>query len=272
LSADEELLSVLEEVIMFTFQQTVYHLTKVFYITLPSIINKNKSESLDKENTESSIMVVTDVFSEILHSVNELHVHPQIISQLFSYLFFFSNASLFNYLIEKGPTCKIISVNGGIQLKKNIRIIEEWANLNKLGDEFIKYMSSFLSAVHLLSTPTIQLMETDWITLRETYKALKPSQLQFLLAEYQLNGKHKPRGWYPIPEEIELALQSDDLLESFATHPPLVLPSSEFVVNLDVCPTNKHFYQYLAKLIEKFDRTLSFFVDDVDVFDSGVTK
>ncbi len=28
-SADEELLTVLEEVIMFTFQQTVYHLTKV---------------------------------------------------------------------------------------------------------------------------------------------------------------------------------------------------------------------------------------------------
>ena len=27
--ADEELLTVLEEVIMFTFQQTVYHLTKV---------------------------------------------------------------------------------------------------------------------------------------------------------------------------------------------------------------------------------------------------
>lgn len=29
LSADDELLTVLEEVIMFTFQQTVYHLTKV---------------------------------------------------------------------------------------------------------------------------------------------------------------------------------------------------------------------------------------------------
>ena len=29
LAADEELLTVLEEVIMFTFQQTVYHLTKV---------------------------------------------------------------------------------------------------------------------------------------------------------------------------------------------------------------------------------------------------
>ena len=33
-SADEELLTVLEEVIMFTFQQTVYHLTKVKHMTL----------------------------------------------------------------------------------------------------------------------------------------------------------------------------------------------------------------------------------------------
>ena len=32
LSADVELLTVLEEVIMFTFQQTVYHVTKVFLI------------------------------------------------------------------------------------------------------------------------------------------------------------------------------------------------------------------------------------------------
>ena len=34
ISADEELLTVLEEVIMFTFQQTVYHLTKVKTIKL----------------------------------------------------------------------------------------------------------------------------------------------------------------------------------------------------------------------------------------------
>lgn len=35
-AADEELLTVLEEVIMFTFQQTVYHLTKVKQLFLVS--------------------------------------------------------------------------------------------------------------------------------------------------------------------------------------------------------------------------------------------
>ena len=58
LSADEELLTVLEEVIMFTFQQTVYHLTKVrdlilsFYRFDKNIFNPfvSSAPSLPTEN------------------------------------------------------------------------------------------------------------------------------------------------------------------------------------------------------------------------------
>ena len=41
ITADEELLSVLEEVIMFTFQQLVYHLTKILYGALPAVLEVN---------------------------------------------------------------------------------------------------------------------------------------------------------------------------------------------------------------------------------------
>ena len=50
-SADEELLTVLEEVIMFTFQQTVYHLTKVIktlcrLIARPVVCLRDKSRTI----------------------------------------------------------------------------------------------------------------------------------------------------------------------------------------------------------------------------------
>ena len=46
-SADEELLTVLEEVIMFTFQQTVYHLTKVNgHYSLSQLHSSKNSQSI----------------------------------------------------------------------------------------------------------------------------------------------------------------------------------------------------------------------------------
>ena len=48
----------------------------------------------------------------------------------------------------------------------------------------------------------------DWLTIREEFPDLNASQVQQLLGEYQLNGKTRPRGWYPPPEEVEAALRT----------------------------------------------------------------
>ena len=252
LTADEELLSVLEEVIMFTFQQTIYHLTKVLYVALPLIIDDKPPVNV---NHDQSVYSISQVFNEILCVSKNLHVHPQIITQLFAYLFFFSNASLFNSLIEKGPPSKLFSWDRGMQLKNNINVLGAWAKLNGLGSEYNQYMSSFLSAVDLLSTPKTQLVQCEWKQLREDYPSLTPAQLQLLLGDYQLNGEEKPKGWYPLPEDVERILRTNDLLESFATHPPLILPSSEFVLDLNTHPPNEQFSRYLCRLNKKFNRS-----------------
>lgn len=259
LTADEELLTVLEEVIMFTFQQTVYHLTKVLYIALPAIIDSNPfrdtegSEREGEKKIHNSVAIIPKVFQRILNAANEYQVHAQITQQLFAYLFFFSNASLFNSLMERGPGGNFYSWSKGVQMRGNLDVLEDWAQANGLSSQFNEYMAKFTSAVDLLATTKVQLLQQEWNQMRTDNQALSPAQLQQLLSEYQLGGKQRPRGWYPPPEEVEPALRTSEVLESFATHPPLMLPSTNFVMNLDEAPSNQHFKNHLHDLKLKFD-------------------
>ena len=63
----------------------------------------------------------------------------------------------------------------------------------------------------------------DWLAIRDEFPDLNASQVQQLLGEYQLNGKSRPRGWYPPPEEVEAALRTCKLYFNEA----FVSPSSE---------------------------------------------
>ncbi|XP_065659576.1 ras-associating and dilute domain-containing protein isoform X3 [Hydra vulgaris] len=251
LSADDELLTVLEEVIMFTFQQTVYHVTKVLYATLPSVIDSNPFRSNDssdiandkmESNVHPSVEKITIIFSKVLEVAKEFQVHTQITQQLFAYLFFFSNASLFNTLMEKGTGGKFYQWAKGVQMRTNLEYLESWAQFNGLIAQFDKYMIKIINAVDLLACSIVELTQMDWTSLRERFPSLNAAQLHQLLAEYNLGGKPRPRLWYPPPHEIEPALRSPDVLESFATHPPLMLPSDGFVMDLSKDPDSEDFF------------------------------
>ena len=43
------------------------------------------------------------------------------------------------------------------------------------------------------------------------------------------------------------------MLESFATHPPLILPSSGFIIDLNRTPDSDEFYKNMIILKEKFE-------------------
>lgn len=150
LTADEELLSVLEEVIMFTFQQIVYHLTKVLYGALPAVLEVNPFQAAGDDDDDDDdgdtkpahplITQITQILNDVLMASQENQIHPQIISQIFAYLFFFCNALLFNSLLEKGPTTKIFRWAKGVQIRGNIDVLEEWAQVNGLGKEFEEFL------------------------------------------------------------------------------------------------------------------------------------
>lgn len=44
------------------------------------------------------------VYQATLDLLHQYEVHPEIVSQMFAYLFFFSNTLLFNQLMEKGES------------------------------------------------------------------------------------------------------------------------------------------------------------------------
>ena len=128
--------------------------------TNPFQSDDSENENDDRQtNVHPSVLKITKIFNSILSTANEHQVHPQIISQLFAYLFFFSNASLFNSLMEKGPGGKFYRWTKGVQMRGNLDVLEDWAQANGLSKQFEQYMGKFLSAVDLLSTPKVQIMQ-----------------------------------------------------------------------------------------------------------------
>ncbi|EMP28793.1 Ras-interacting protein 1, partial [Chelonia mydas] len=105
----DEAMAVLDEVIMSTFQQSVYYLTKTLYSALPALLDSNPftaaadlSHAQELSTMPEGIRGTLAIYQATLELTRECELHPDLVSQTFGYLFFFSNASLFNTLMERG--------------------------------------------------------------------------------------------------------------------------------------------------------------------------
>ncbi|KAK2511958.1 hypothetical protein Q9966_016509 [Columba livia] len=107
----DEAMATLDEVVMSTFQQCVYYLTKSLYATLPALLESNPFSGAgepsagggpDLGGVPEGLRPTLGLFRVTLRLSHECHLHPDLASQTFGYLFFFCNASLFNTLMEKG--------------------------------------------------------------------------------------------------------------------------------------------------------------------------
>ncbi|MGH0137962.1 UNVERIFIED_CONTAM: hypothetical protein FKN15_064939 [Acipenser sinensis] len=254
ISANEEAMTILEEVIMYTFQQCVYYITKSLYISLPGLLECNPFQA---ENSDpcwrggspalpEPVRKVVLIYQTTLDLLQQYQVHSEVQSQMFAYLFFFTNVSLFNQLLDKGPLRGWFHWSRGVQIQGSLRLVLEWAGnvgLSHLAEEFF---SKFSSAVSLLATPTLQLVQMTWKSLCSDYPALKPAQLHHLLTKYQLAPDAGPvLAWQPSPDEEAQIYRTVDLVESFENHPPIVLPSSGFQVDFESDTVDDNIYRQL---------------------------
>ncbi|TSO37056.1 Ras-associating and dilute domain-containing protein [Bagarius yarrelli] len=230
-TASEEAMTVLEEVIMFTFQQTVYYLTKILYSVLPGLLDSNPFSEHGKLRMPVGVRNVLDVLKEALQLLNTFKVHSEISSQLLAYLFFFTNASLFNILMERGSGGGFYQWCRGVQIRANLDLLMDWTQSVALGDVAAEFFQKISSAVNLLATPKENLLQTSWVSLRAEYPHLNPAQLHHMLREYS-SSRASPSCWTPSQDEAELAFQTSEILESFDNHPPLILPSNTFQLDL----------------------------------------
>uniref|UniRef100_A0A8C2CY73 Si:ch211-176g6.2 n=1 Tax=Cyprinus carpio TaxID=7962 RepID=A0A8C2CY73_CYPCA len=158
-SASEEAMTVLEEVLMFTFQQCVYYLTKMLYPLLPGVLDSHAFSDSGQLQVSSQVRRVLDVCSQSLRLLRAFSVHPDISAQLFSYLFFFINALLFNLLMERGSGGAFYCWSRGVQVRANLDLLMDWAHGAGLADLAHTYLLKLSSAVNLLATPKENLLQ-----------------------------------------------------------------------------------------------------------------
>lgn len=137
---------------------------KVLYVALPLILDTNPFQKLeddegrDGEELEGAEIVV-QIFQTVYDLITSFHVHHQIVRQLFAYLFFFTNASLFNTLMDRGAGGKFYRWAKGAQIRGNLDLLEGWALDVGLQEEAADYLKKLSSAADVLATPKVQLLQ-----------------------------------------------------------------------------------------------------------------
>ncbi|KFP04523.1 Ras-associating and dilute domain-containing protein, partial [Calypte anna] len=259
ITASEEAMTVLEEVIMYTFQQCVYYISKCLYMSLPALLECNPFQNECRESWRASpplpeeLRRVVLIYQATLDLLRQYEVHPEITSQMFAYLFFFSNTLLFNQLLDKGSSLGCFHWSQGVKLRASVRMLLEWlrgAGFEQLSQQFFAKLAS---VANLLAMPSSQLVQMSWSSLRAEFPALSPAQLQRVLSQCQevmdvgcitawqpggSLGQHQPLS----PPSLCLP---DEVLESFDNHPPIILPSGGFKVDLEVETLDDNIYRHL---------------------------
>ena len=86
---------------------------QTLYSTLPALLDSNPftagaelpGPGADLEAMPPGLRPTLGVFQAALELTSQCELHPDLVSQTFGYLFFFSNASLLNSLMERGEDC-----------------------------------------------------------------------------------------------------------------------------------------------------------------------
>uniref|UniRef100_A0A673AN26 Si:ch211-176g6.2 n=1 Tax=Sphaeramia orbicularis TaxID=375764 RepID=A0A673AN26_9TELE len=182
--ATEETIAVLEEVIMLSFQQCVYYITKALYPTLPGLLDCNLFRENPELELSGGIKQMVEVLTETWRLLLDSQLHPEISSQLIAYLFYFINASLFNLLMDRGSEPGFYQWSRGVQMRANLDLLLDWAHATGLGELALEHTQTLSSAINLLATPRKNLLQASWVSLRSKYPALRPAQLNHLLSLY----------------------------------------------------------------------------------------
>lgn len=252
----DEALALLDEVIMCTFQQSVYYLTKTLYSTLPALLDSNPftagaelpGPGAELEAMPPGLRPTLGVFQAALELTSQCELHPDLVSQTFGYLFFFSNASLLNSLMERGQGRPFYQWSRAVQIRTNLDLVLDWLQGAGLGDIAAEFFRKLSIAVNLLCVPRTSLLKASWSSLRTDYPTLTPAQLHHLLSHYQLGpGRGPPPAWDPPPAERD-AVDTGDIFESFSSHPPLILPLGSSRLRLTGPVTDDALHRELRRL------------------------
>ncbi|KAL1768561.1 ras-associating and dilute domain-containing protein isoform X1 [Sigmodon hispidus] len=165
LTASEEAMAALEEVVLYAFQQCVYYLSKCLYVCLPALLECPPFQTEHRESWRSGpalpeeLRRVVSVFQATSDLLQQLQMHPEVASQMLAYLFFFSGTLLLNQVLDKGPSLSCFHWPRGVQACARLQQFLEWARGAGLGAPAERFFRKLSCTLHLLATPSAQLVQ-----------------------------------------------------------------------------------------------------------------
>uniref|UniRef100_A0A3P9B9I2 Dilute domain-containing protein n=1 Tax=Maylandia zebra TaxID=106582 RepID=A0A3P9B9I2_9CICH len=157
-------------IFIISFSLSVSYLYKTIYkleqlIVRSAVLYNGTADHEELQGTQERLQVpgeiqqVVEVLTECLTLVSDCQVHPEISSQLISYLFYFINASLFNSLMERGTLPGFYQWSRGVRIRANLDLLLDWAHAAGLGELALEHTHTLSSAVNLLATPRKNLLQ-----------------------------------------------------------------------------------------------------------------
>ncbi|KAF7705064.1 hypothetical protein HF521_020350 [Silurus meridionalis] len=95
---------------------------ELLYPVLPSLLDTNPFSGNGQVQISNEVAGVLDIFTKTLNLMKDYRVHPEISRQLFTYLFFFINAFLFNLLMERGSGGSFYHWSCGVQIRADVDV------------------------------------------------------------------------------------------------------------------------------------------------------
>uniref|UniRef100_A0A3B3CAF0 Si:ch211-176g6.2 n=1 Tax=Oryzias melastigma TaxID=30732 RepID=A0A3B3CAF0_ORYME len=249
-SVSEETVSALEEVLLLCFQQCVFYITKFLYPVLPALLDCNPfSGGPGGLQVPAAVQQVLLVLTRTWKLLSDCRVHPEISSQLMGYMFYFISASLFNSFMERGSEPGFYRWSRGVRMRANLDLLLDWAHAAGVGEPALENTQVLSSAINLLATPPKKLLQSSWAWLRSEFPSLTAAQLNHLLSRYSPAPPCR-QAWTPSPQDRQAARQTSDILQSFDSHHPLLLPDEGYQLQLTAAGTEPALMEELDRLRE----------------------
>ncbi|CAI8034202.1 Ras-associating and dilute domain-containing protein [Geodia barretti] len=221
-SSSNDSLSTLHSVLIYTFQQMFYTVSKVLFYSLPLVLDgyKNQSEGEEDGNKvvegggeDEIVEQAVDFLQALLDLMTNLQLHLQVVSCFYANLFFFINTTLFNSVMQLGPQRGVFTHSAGTTLRSSLTLLEGWACQVGFKGAVLHHLAKLSSILDILATPPQQLLQMSWGDLREEFPVLHPAQLHHLLSHYvPPPSLSPPSTWSPTHTDLSAANNRGNVL------------------------------------------------------------
>ncbi|XP_063682506.1 uncharacterized protein LOC134817300 isoform X2 [Bolinopsis microptera] len=184
-------------------------------------------------NIGPGVKVLVQLLQKFHTLSNNCKLNSAMVKQLFVSIFYFSNTTLFNTIIESPQL--YFNWNKGIQMRIHLDYVLRWTHHVQLSHTSNMYFRELHQLLDLLSLPKRDLLASTWAALSKTFPNLSPAQLNHVLSNHSVS--QKPRIWKPCPP---LSLTTDSSIRiELTSYPQLVIPNRGYkLANFSEIPDN----------------------------------